>query len=290
MMPYYRLDSLEKRIRQEGPCEWAWAVRVGVKLAGALETAHRFGILHRDVKPANVLLTDYGEPQLTDFGIARIAGGFETGTGYFAGSLAYTAPEVLGGAPATVVSDVYGLGATLFSLVSGRAAFERKPGEEAIAQFLRIGTQDIPDLREIGIPDDLSQVIENAMSRDPLARISTAAAVGEALRTVQRQHGIVADEMAISSETIGAEPYPTSPAAVGSRYRRHLGGRSRLPVPLTSFVGRRHEVRDIESLVRGGARLTTHRAGRRRQVSPRSGSGHATELGVRRGCPTRGSR
>jgi len=66
------------------------------------------------VKPANILLTEYGEPQLTDFGIARIAGGFETRAGFIAGTPAFTAPEVLSGAAPTVASDLYGLGATLF--------------------------------------------------------------------------------------------------------------------------------------------------------------------------------
>ena len=78
--------------------DWRETLRIGVKLAGALEAAHRAGILHRDVKPGNILLTDYGEPQLTDFGIARIAGGFQTATGVITGSPAFTAPEVLEGA------------------------------------------------------------------------------------------------------------------------------------------------------------------------------------------------
>ena len=69
-----------RKIHTAGPLDWRDALHIGVKMAGALETAHRRGILHRDVKPANILLTEYGEPQLTDFGIARVAGGFETAT------------------------------------------------------------------------------------------------------------------------------------------------------------------------------------------------------------------
>ena len=129
-----------------------------MKMAGAVETAHRLGILHRDVKPANILLTDYGEPALTDFGIAHIAGGFETATGTVTGSPAFTAPEVLGGDPPSPAADVYGLGATLFSALTGHAAFERRSGEQVVAQFLRITTQPVPDLREHGIPDDVSAV------------------------------------------------------------------------------------------------------------------------------------
>lgn len=62
-------------VSAHGPLDWREVLSIGVKLAGALEAAHRAGILHRDVKPGNVLLTDYGEPQLTDFGLARIVGG-----------------------------------------------------------------------------------------------------------------------------------------------------------------------------------------------------------------------
>jgi serine/threonine-protein kinase PknK len=106
VMPYHAKDSLEVLIRRHGPLDWGETLTIGVKLAGALEAAHRAGTLHRDVKPGNILLTDYGEPQLTDFGIARIAGGFETATGVITGSPAFTAREVLEGASPTPASDV----------------------------------------------------------------------------------------------------------------------------------------------------------------------------------------
>src|SRR5712664_1087319 len=107
VMQYHPRDSLRARIHAVGPLTWAETLHIGVKMAGALETAHRLGTLHRDVKPANILLTDYGEPQLADFGIARIAGGFETATGIITGSPAFTAPEVLEGATPAVASDIY---------------------------------------------------------------------------------------------------------------------------------------------------------------------------------------
>ena len=89
-MQYHPHGSLAAKIADSGPVGWRDALHVGVKIAGALETAHRRGILHRDVKPANILLTEYGEPQLTDFGY-RVAGGFETSDGAVMGSPAYTA-------------------------------------------------------------------------------------------------------------------------------------------------------------------------------------------------------
>ncbi|SPZ35282.1 serine/threonine protein kinase [Rhodococcus wratislaviensis] len=87
------------------------------------------------------------------------------------------------------VRAVYGLGATLFSALTGHAAFERRSGEQVVAQFLRITTQEVPDLREHGIPDDVADTIARAMSREPDQRPATAADFGEQLRTLQRGHG-----------------------------------------------------------------------------------------------------
>src|SRR6185312_15049083 len=159
VMPYHAKDSLEALIRRHGPLDGRETLSIGVKLAGALDAAHHVGTLHRDVKPANILLTDYGEPQLTDFGIARIAGGFETATGVITGSPAFTAPEVLAGASPTPASDVYSLAATLFCMLTGHAAFERRSGEQVVAQFLRITSQPIPDLRERGLPAEVAAAI-----------------------------------------------------------------------------------------------------------------------------------
>ena len=186
VMQYHPHGSLEAKIHDDGPVGWADALHIGVKVAGALETAHRRRTLHRDVKPANILLTEYGEPQLTDFGIARVIGGFETVDGAVMGSPAYTAPEVLLGEPPDVSSDVYSLASTLFSTGTGHAVFERRKGEQMIAQFLRITKQPMPTLRDSGLPTDVCAVIERAMSRDIEDRPATAAAFGEQLRDVQR--------------------------------------------------------------------------------------------------------
>ncbi len=135
-----------------------------MKLCGALETAHRTGTLHRDIKPANVLVNDYGEPQLSDFGIARIAGGYKTVTGFFTGTLSYTAPEVLAGNPPTVAADVYSLGATIYALIAGIRRTSARADEDLIAHYLRISSTPVPDLRPQGIPADVCAAIEKAMS------------------------------------------------------------------------------------------------------------------------------
>lgn len=262
VMPYHPQESLESAIRSHGPLDLAEALRLGVKMAGALETAHRLQILHRDVKPANILLTDYGEPALTDFGIARISGGFETGTGTVTGSPAFTAPEVLRGDPPDLASDIYSLGATLFCAITGHAAFERHSGEQVVAQFLRITTQPVPDLREHGIPDAVCMVIERAMAGDPTDRPLSAAAIGEEIRELQHQLGYPIDEMALQANPQDVKNSKTlADGGVGDRRKPHSRTPLRkasgnLPLELTSFVGRRTELAEVKKLL-STARLVT---------------------------------
>lgn len=262
VMPFHRLGSLDARIRDNGPLSVEEVLRLGVKLAGALEAAHQAGVLHRDIKPGNVLLTDYGEPALTDFGIARIAGGFETETGAFTGSPAFTAPEVLGGVGPSRASDVYGLGATLFCALTGHAAFERRRGEEVVAQFVRITTQPVPDLRESGFAEDVCAVIEKTLSREPRDR-PTAAELGEQLQRVQLAHGFTVDEMVLPEDTRatrtsspGAEPALQDDIAFDRIAGPRHASAGNLPLELTSFVGRRTQVSEVKRLL-SGSRLIT---------------------------------
>ncbi|MFI6778119.1 protein kinase [Nocardia sp. NPDC050412] len=267
VMPYYPQDSLDARIRQHGPLSVPETVRLGVKLAGALEAAHRLGILHRDVKPANILISDYGEPALTDLGIARIPDEFQTSTATVTGSPAFTAPEVLAGESPTPAADVYGLGATLFAALTGHAAFERRSGEQVVAQFLRITTQPLPDLREQGIDEDVSTVIEHAMAR-PREQRSSAAAVGEQLQHLQAARGWPVDEMAVraaaDAEWQEGSPVPLIPLTAGPPPVREPlpfgssvnSANGLFPLELTSFVGRRSELTEAKNLL-ASSRLVT---------------------------------
>ncbi|MEV0109735.1 protein kinase [Nocardia sp. NPDC050799] len=251
--PFYPLGSLDTWLRQHGPLPVEDVLRIGVKIAGALQSA-RLGIVHRDVKPGNILLTDYGEPALTDFGIAHIAGSFRTAAGTVIGSPAFTAPEVLDGAPPSSGADVYGLGATMFCALTGHAVFERRSGEKMVTQFLRITTAPRPDLGDRGVATDISDLVEAAMHRNSRERPS-AAALGEAIRELQLRLGDPVDEMAFQGGSVRAE----SPA--GSRLpaqRKPIGhGRTgNLPLELTSMVNRRTEVAELKNLL-ATSRLVT---------------------------------
>lgn len=266
VMPFCVRGSLDDTLREQGPLTWAETLRIGVRLAGAIESAHRAGVLHRDVKPGNVLLSAYGEPQLTDFGIARIPGGFRTSGNLITGSPAYTAPEVLSGQEPTARSDVYGLGATLFAVLTGHAAYERQAGEKVVAQFLRITTQPVPDLRGHAIPDDVAGVVERAMATDPAQRPASAYELGQLLREVQREHGRPPDEMAlplvadagfggIDGGGVGGEVEPTRrgapPVSGGDTVPPTPATKFRPPTPLREPVRREHLLRTLRD---GGLR------------------------------------
>ncbi|MFD7845918.1 protein kinase [Nocardia sp. NPDC059764] len=229
VMQFCALGSLQARIREHGAMPWQEVLSVGVKIAGALAAAHAHGIVHRDVNPANILVSDYGEPQLSDFGIAHIGGVFESAAGLIAGTPAFTAPEVFRGSESTEAGDIYGLGATLFCLLTGHAAFERREGESLAGQFVRIASEPVPDLRSSGVPGPLCAALESAMAQDPLDRPATAREFGERLRTIQFSCGLAVDSMALPSESGAQELAQPMPApALGH-------GRAVAPTPSTRY-------------------------------------------------------
>jgi serine/threonine protein kinase len=217
--------SFADRIRRRGGMSWQAAVDVAVKLAGALETAHRAGVLHRDIKPANVLMSAYGEPQLADFGISRI----EASPAQNSGSAItftplYAAPELLSGRPASPESEVYALAATLFAMISGSAAFQRDDDAHLIALLHRVATEPLPDLRERGVPEPVWRVIERAMAKDPIERQRSAARLGDDLRRAQEALGLRSTAMHVLVD-FAALSFTGSGARTSSERRDRPGAR-----------------------------------------------------------------
>ncbi|MFP5219544.1 MAG: serine/threonine-protein kinase [Actinomycetes bacterium] len=180
------------------PLAWPDAVEIGVKVAGALETAHRIGIYHRDVKPENILVSAYGEPMLADFGVAKVADSSETPSGNITASLLHAAPETLSGARPSAATDVYSLASTLFTLIAGSAPFAAEQEEESLAPLItRIATAAVPDLRPDGVPDAVCVVLERGLAKEPETRPATPAEFGEQLREAQVSLGLAPTEMLI---------------------------------------------------------------------------------------------
>ncbi|MBW0116839.1 serine/threonine-protein kinase [Pseudonocardia abyssalis] len=187
--PYIVMDLMSGgSLADRAATPWPEVLETGILLGGALETAHRHGILHLDLKPANVLVSRYGEPKLADFGIARLPGIAET-SGDIRLSPAYAAPERLAEGASTVRTDLYGFGATLFTLLTGSSAFGRDTPEELLVMLARIVREPVPDLRTRGVHDAVCRVVERLMAKEPAERYASAADAVAALQDAQRATG-----------------------------------------------------------------------------------------------------
>jgi len=201
IMGYQPAGSLGDRLRTRGPVPWTEVADIGVKMAGALESAHRAGVLHRDIKPENILVSSFGEPVLADFGIARLEGGAHlTASGMVTGTPAHTAPEALQGQPASAASDVYGLASTLHQLLTGTPAFVKPTDESTLAVMNRVLSEPPPDLVAAGVPPALAAVVDRGMAKDPAQRYATAAEFGQALRGAQRALGVPVTPLPVALE------------------------------------------------------------------------------------------
>ncbi|GAA1516851.1 serine/threonine-protein kinase [Agromyces terreus] len=196
----YCPESLGARVKR-GPMPAGEVLDIGVRMAGALETAHRSGLLHRDIKPSNLLVNSLGAPVLADFGIAGAvgdAGGGET----FAMSIPWSAPEVLGErTTGTVATEVWSLGATLYTLLAGHSPFELADrSRNSVDQLSRrvLGAKYTP-LAPRGVPARIDTVLSTAMQRDPARRYASMAEFGEQLRWAQYELGVAPTSLEVAS-------------------------------------------------------------------------------------------
>ena len=187
MMEYCPGGSLADRLAVEGTLPVRDVVSVGVKMCGVLELASREGIVHRDVKPANILVTRFGEPALSDFGVAVLAG--ETTGSTQALTPAHAAPELLESGDAGPAVDQWALASTLYTLLAGRPPFAGTERDGMLAGMLRVLSDPVPTIPRVDIPGDLQQALERAMAKTPSGRWPTAADFGRSLQAVERAAG-----------------------------------------------------------------------------------------------------
>jgi serine/threonine protein kinase len=162
-------------------------VSVGIKLAGALETVHAAGYIHCDVRPDNVLVGSDGRPVLAGFDEA-VEADLDDPTALHV-TTQHTAPELLEGRAPTPATDVYGLAATLYELVAGRAAFRAYAGESPASVIVRVLSGHVKPIVAAGIPLDMSDLLTWALSGDPAQRPPTPAWLAEELRRIERRQG-----------------------------------------------------------------------------------------------------
>jgi serine/threonine protein kinase len=212
---------------------------IGVRMASALESAHRAGLVHRDVKPSNILVTTFGTPVLADFGISSSLIGTQADE-VLAMSIPWSAPEVVAEETAgTISSEVWSLGATVYSLLAGRSPFERRERGQNSKDLLRrrIARASYTPIPRTDVPDALQDVLARSMSRIPAQRYASAREFAEALQSVQ--------------ESLGVSPTP-------------------LEVPASEWAPGANPIDFADSALRGPARSRIDREVRRK-TAPRTG-------------------
>ena len=160
-------------------------LRIGIQIGSAVETSHRRDVLHRDIKPQNILTDSYGEPALTDFGIATTKGG----DGPEGLSVPWSPPEILfGTSPGDQRADVYSLGATLWHLLVGRSPFEQPGGDNGTFALMgRIKSEPPPRTQRADVPDSLERLLRQAMAKDPAARPQSAMELIRGLQSIEQE-------------------------------------------------------------------------------------------------------
>ncbi len=242
VMEYVPGRTLSEINAAEGPMDPLRAARIGAQVADGLAAAHAAGMVHRDVKPGNILVTDDDQAKISDFGIARsLADDQLTQTGHMVGTPAYFAPELARGEDASPASDVWALGATLFATVEGHGAYPSSGN--ALAVLSGIANQPAPLPERAG---PLRQPIRRMMDADLDARW-TMAACAQALHQVHERHGggpvdptvdpTVDQTVAFAAPV--ATPAPTPVPAPGARPGARADRRRRAPSCAVGARGRR---------------------------------------------------
>ncbi len=250
-MAYCAGGSLAQLL-QHGPLAPADVARIGAQIAAALSAAHARGVVHRDVKPANVLFDASGNVRLADFGIASLPGHDATRTGMVAGTLAYLAPEQLRGERADFRADLWALGATLYEALTKRRAFHGDSPASVMHAVLH-GTPTAVDRLTPNVPPSMVSLIEQLLHKDPGARPASAERVEQLLRTLDLR------EAGHERRASDRENDRSS-----ARERARASDRavvSPAPVQLTAFVGRVRELADVMDELRHSRLLTLTGAG-----------------------------
>ncbi len=216
VMPYYANGSLQDQI-DTGAMEWQTAVSYVDVAAETIAAAHEEGVVHLDLKPANILLTNQGAPRIADFGIAKLTTGQGASAGTTGGAAftpAYSAPETFLDGETGPPSDVYGLGATLWALLVGHPPF-LTPGDDTnlMAVIGRVVNNPVGDLRHF-TPGQICDVIEKAMAKEPEDRYQTARDFSLALKNAAASAS--PDFQPVVEEPKGTILFPGPPQGTGT--------------------------------------------------------------------------
>lgn len=212
VMEYVEGTDLKEYIRERGPLPPREAVRIMTQIVSAIELAHQNRIIHRDIKPQNILIDREGNVKITDFGIAiALSETSLTQTNTLLGSVHYLSPEQARGGMATIRSDIYALGIVLYELLVGEVPFE---GESAVSIALKHFQEPLPRISQMlpTVPQSLENVVLKATAKEPLDRYSSCYEMLEDLQTClnpERLHEPMFKPTAFSQETKVLQPIAT---------------------------------------------------------------------------------
>jgi serine/threonine protein kinase len=194
VMPFYARGSLAAQVWRKGTQPWQTALKIGIRMAGAVQTAHDAGVLHRDLTPGNIMISLDGKVRLTDFALHLGPGRHRV-----VPTPAYAAPEVVRGGQTSVASDVYSLAATLVSLICGHGPYSRYVGENVVAVMYRALHDSPVNLRRAGVPDEVCDVLEWGLAKDPGQRPPSMTVLGKGLQGLQRRLGLARTLLPLSA-------------------------------------------------------------------------------------------
>ena len=174
VMELIKGKTLKEIINKDGTLSWKWAVNIAIQIASALEVAHKNGIIHRDIKPHNIIITEDGVAKVTDFGIAKaVSNSTITAFGTTIGSVHYFSPEQAKGSITDAKSDLYSLGVVMYEMLTGKVPFDADtPVSVALKHMQEEPVAPIEINKEI--PTAINDIVMKAMQKDPLARYQSA--------------------------------------------------------------------------------------------------------------------